>query len=439
MRCPRAAFLVLVLPGCAVLRDAPDRAAVSAEIERRVGAGVGASASGAFTLPEGISLDDGLTEDEAVAVALWNNAALQADLATLGIARADLLQAGLLRNPVLSLLFPVGPKQAEATLALPLAEIWQRPRRVAAAKLDVRRVADDLVEHGLALARDARIALAEVSMSEQRARLADESARLLDDVASIAEARLSAGDASVLEARAARVEALLAREAARRRSQEAESSRYRMLTVLGLEPDGPRIAVSGAIAGPGPIASLSTLVDRALAARPDLRAAEARIEAEGERAGWERSRAFHLIGLIDANETADGGSDVGPGAQVELPIFDWNRSGRLRAAARLQQAAWDYVGVRRRIVLGVHEAYTRFRSAEAAHREWGEEIVPSLEGALRQVQSAHATGEVSRLAVLEATRRLVEARVRDAEVLAELRRERANLLYRVGMDAGGES
>jgi hypothetical protein len=59
-------------------------------------------------IPSGIRLDDGLTPDEAVAVALWNNAAFQVSVSALGFARADLLEAGVLTNPVLSLLFPVG-------------------------------------------------------------------------------------------------------------------------------------------------------------------------------------------------------------------------------------------------------------------------------------------------------------------------------------------
>jgi cobalt-zinc-cadmium efflux system outer membrane protein len=63
-----------------------------------------------------VVVDDDLTQDEAVAVALWNNPDFQVQLANLGFARADLLEAGLLQNSVLSLLLPVGPKQLEATL-----------------------------------------------------------------------------------------------------------------------------------------------------------------------------------------------------------------------------------------------------------------------------------------------------------------------------------
>ena len=42
-----------------------------------------ASEPGQFDIPEWVTLDDGLSQDEAVALALWNNAQFQADLAAL--------------------------------------------------------------------------------------------------------------------------------------------------------------------------------------------------------------------------------------------------------------------------------------------------------------------------------------------------------------------
>ena len=59
------------------------------ELEKLAGHGkVTTGKSARFTLPDSVKLDDGLTADEAVAVALWNNAPFQATLAELGIARA---------------------------------------------------------------------------------------------------------------------------------------------------------------------------------------------------------------------------------------------------------------------------------------------------------------------------------------------------------------
>jgi cobalt-zinc-cadmium efflux system outer membrane protein len=85
-------------------------------------------------LPAGVNVADGVTEEEAVAVALWNNAKLAADLASLGVARADLIEAGTWRNPTLQMLFPVGLKPFELALTYPLEVFWQRPKRMEAAR-----------------------------------------------------------------------------------------------------------------------------------------------------------------------------------------------------------------------------------------------------------------------------------------------------------------
>src|SRR5262249_8875997 len=45
-------------------------------------------------------LKDGITAEEAVCIALLNNQELQASYEKLGIARGELIDAGLLRNPI---------------------------------------------------------------------------------------------------------------------------------------------------------------------------------------------------------------------------------------------------------------------------------------------------------------------------------------------------
>src|SRR5262245_21113423 len=122
-------ILLFALAGCAGNADKYDRSLVSAGLEERTGRGLGPGTGG---VPADVTLDDGLTEREAVAVALWNNPAFQEALADLQIQRAELVQAGLLSNPVLSVLFPLGPKQLEFAAKMPLEALWLRPGRVAA-------------------------------------------------------------------------------------------------------------------------------------------------------------------------------------------------------------------------------------------------------------------------------------------------------------------
>ena len=42
-----------------------------------------------------------MNEDEAIAIALWNNAQFQSDLASMAIANADVIDAGIVANPLL--------------------------------------------------------------------------------------------------------------------------------------------------------------------------------------------------------------------------------------------------------------------------------------------------------------------------------------------------
>ena len=75
-------------------------------------------------------------------VALLNNRELQALYAELGVAQADLVQAGLLKNPVFdgAVLFPLagGPVKLELSVAMGFLDIFYLPlrKRVAAAQFE---------------------------------------------------------------------------------------------------------------------------------------------------------------------------------------------------------------------------------------------------------------------------------------------------------------
>jgi len=353
-------LLVFFLAGCAA-KSPYNRMYVSQSIEERTDFELsGASEPGEFTLPEGISLSDGLTQDEAVAVALWNNAQFQADLVALGFARADLIEASLLSNPVFSFLFPVGPKQEETKLNLPIDVIWQRPRRIAAAKLDVERISENLVQHGLGLIRNVRTAFADLLLAQEQAVLAGEDAKLRGQIADITRARLRAGDISELEASISRVDSLRAEDAVLRFSNEAILSKYRLNSLLGLEPENSKYEIIPSPVDTRSETTFDELLTTAFAARPDLRAAELAIEAAGKRVGWERSKILNFIGIIDGKDKGEEHITVGPAFQVDIPIMNRNNGNVARAQAELEQAALQYVAVRHSLTLEVQEAYNHY-------------------------------------------------------------------------------
>lgn len=139
-----------------------------------------------------MSLEGALSEEDAVAIALWNNAELEATLAELGLARADLIEADLLVNPDLQMLFGIGTKPFELLLSLPIQAIWQRPRRVAAAELDLESVSHGLIQNGIDLVRNVRIAHAELILAEQQAKIQAEAAHLQNQIANLTNNKVGA-------------------------------------------------------------------------------------------------------------------------------------------------------------------------------------------------------------------------------------------------------
>ncbi len=425
-------LLLLLLLGCASYLPR-DRSDISQALRERIGHELNPIAqSDSARIPQGVALADGLTEDEAVALALWNNAQFRTDLTELGFARADLIEAGLLRNPVLSLLFPLGPKQLEYTLTLPFEALWQRPKRVAAAKLDAERVAENLVQHGLDLARDAMIAHADLALAEERQNLGEQNAAAQQAIADIAAARLRAGDISELEESASRLEALRAQEIAVRRKQEIDNAKARFTTLLGLDVRDTTLALVSSTMTDLPSRSFAELKTAAMASRPDLRAAELAIEAAGKRLGWERTKILNLTGVLDANGSGKEGFEMGPGAQIEVPLFNWNNGKTARAHAQIEQAAAQYLVVQRRIALEVSQVRTDYLAAQQTLALCREQWVPIAIAAAQRAQKAYAVGEVAYLFVLEINRQLLDARLREAEAAADLQRAHARLKHSVG-------
>ena len=426
------ALMLIVVLGC-VPHSPYDRAHLSAALTQRTGHGLRGATGTEQLVPPGIVLTDGITEDEAVAIALWNNATFQADLAALGVARADLVEAGMMRNPIFTLLLPLGPKQLEFTTTIPFEAIWQRPRRIAAAKLDVERVAGNLAQSGLDLVRTAKLSYADAALAADRLALARESSGLMIRILRISEAQLRVGEISQLEVGAVRVEGRRADLEVKRHEREVAARLETFRAVLGIEDRALLVALHVEPPEPRVLGDVEAAVNEALALRPDLRSAELHLEANGARSSWETSRAIPSAGLVvDANGSGSQGFELGPGLTLELPLFNQNRSGMLRADAEIERAQWAYQATRQRISLEVRQGFIRYVQASEGLEMLRAAILPDLEASIRLAEKTFAAGESSLLFILETARRSVEARVLEAETVAELRRAAAELDRGIG-------
>lgn len=428
---PALVVLAVLAPACA-MRPPALPPLTEAGIQEGVGHPVrppGVRPDGAP--PPGVVLDDGVTEDEAVSAALWNNAQLAADLAGLGVARAGLVEAGQFRNPTLQTLFPIGPKPFELTLALPFEQFWQRPRRVKAARAQWDQVAAGLVQHGLDTARAARVAHAELVRGQDTLAAAREGAALREQIARLAEARLRAGDISQAESRAASLEADTAAEAARRAEQDLSIARDRLRVALGLAP-GVVLAAVGSPVDRSMPAPVDQLREQAWGARSDLRAAELAVAAAAARAKWERPRLLTLGLQLNSKEVGTNGVRTGPGASIDVPVFRSTAGPVSRADAEVEQAALQYLAHRQRVDLEVSEARAALVQAVESLGAWRDRILPGARDLADRATRAYEAGDVSYLSVLEQTRRAVDAAIRDIELQAAVRTAAAGLDRSVG-------
>ncbi len=421
----------MFISGCTT-RTLFDEKYVSDKIEQRSGFSLPVESSDSLQLPAGVTDEDGLTEEEAVGIALWNNPQLQVVLADLGFARADLVEAGMFPNPVFSLLFPAGPKQLEFTLSYAIDVLWQRPKRVAASKLNTEKVAEDLVQYGLALIRDVYVSFADLHKAKEQVNVLKEEADLDSDIAEIASSRLEAGDISGLEETALRLAASRSREALLYAGRDMEAARIRFITLLGLMTEHADIQIEPTPVGLLYLPDPEQMMKTALAFRPDMRAAELEIEIAGNKLGWERSKIFNMTALLDANAQGKEGFEIGPGADFEIPLFYFNQGGTARARTEMKRAANNYITVQQSIRSEVLKSYQDYLAANQAYEMLKNEIIPSAEQAVQNGEMAWMTGEISYLEFLEFKRQLLNARLRIIEAEADLRKNIAEVYYSVG-------
>jgi cobalt-zinc-cadmium efflux system outer membrane protein len=182
---------------------------------------------------------------------------------------------------------------------------------------------------------------------------------------------------------------------------------------------------------------IADLLEAAYAFRPTLRAAELAVEAAGKKLGWERSKVFTVLGLVDVNGEGKEGFEMGPGLQIELPVFNQNQGKTARAREEMIQALHLYEAERQRIARDVRDALSGYAAAQEALEIVGRDLMQTAVSAEAGAENAYARGAISYLGLLDHKRRVLEARLREAEDLALLRRAEADLRYSIGFKPMG--
>jgi outer membrane protein TolC len=383
-----AGVLLLLLSGCASLSGDGGFGAAAGVAEQRTGL----SASVAGRLPRNDDdtrslaavinkkLEQPLAADDAVQIALLNNRSLQARYWSLGIAEADLVQAGRLQNPVLDFKRSHGGGEVsiERTLTFNLLGLITAPM---AGRIEGRRYEQTRLlvsNEALKVAADTRRAWVDAVAATQTADYARQVEASAQASAELAERMRKAGNWSALD---------MAREQAYHAQTVADVSHAQKAAVAAREKLTRMMGLSGEQIGyklperlpelPAALRELADVEQTAISERLDIQAARLDTEHTASTLGLTRTTRFINVLDLGAVRNSEGGvATRGYELSLEIPLFDWGSTRVARAEATYMQSvnllAQAVVDARSE----ARESYADYRASYELARHYRDKVLP---------------------------------------------------------------
>ncbi|MFN3595709.1 MAG: TolC family protein [Rubricoccaceae bacterium] len=361
---PAVLLLTGALAGCASVRPEVALADVRATLDGRTvhrtvwvtGAAEDAEARAAVAR----LLADSLTAEAAVQVALLNNRHLQATYETLGLAQAQLVQAGLLGNPVFGAgaLWPLdgGPPEWRFRVASDFLDVLYRPLRRAVARGQYEAARLRAASAVLELEAETRAAF--VRAQADAARLGAQRRVVASAEAGYAASRLlrEAGNVPMLDVLAEQALFEEARLGLALAEAQAEESREALVRLMGLSGPDAHVRPAGALPPvppeapylTGDVLDVAALERAAVEASLALGATRADVLAAARAVGLAvPESALPNLSVGAELEGRPGDWEAGPEVGLRLPLFDTGQARRAaaRSVLREQQARYEALAV----------------------------------------------------------------------------------------------
>lgn len=383
------ASLLVLLSGCASLSGDGGFGAAAALSEQRTGAP--ASVAGrlprndddarALTAVIGKKLEQPLSADDAVQIALLNNRGLQATYWSLGVAEADLVQAGRLQNPVLDFKRSHGGGEVgiERTLTFNLVGLITA---LMASRIEGRRFEQTkllVANEALKVAADTRRAWVEAVAAAQIADYTKQVEASAQASAELAERMRKAGNWSALDM--AREQAYHAQTVAdvTQSQKGAVAAREKLTRLLGL---GGEQATAYRLPDhlpdlPAAPRALADVEQSAVNDRLDIQAAKLDTEQTASTLGLTRATRFINVLDLGAVRNTDGATATrGYELTLEIPLFDWGSARVARAEATYMQSVNLLAQAAVQARSEARESYADYRASYDLARHYRDQVLP---------------------------------------------------------------
>ncbi len=477
--------LPLLLGGCVAVDSKPRINEAADLVSQRLGTAPN------WTLPwdtDPPAWDAGgvLSLDEAVARALRNNRALRADIEMIGQANADLVQAGLLQNPVFNfmVMFPDGGGLAmlrgNGSPMQPLQDLWLIPVRQDAARARLQEAVLRAADRGIEVATDVRRVYARTQYAQRAIELMRENITLADQSTEIIGARQVSGQATQVELNLARIRAQRLRSDLIAMESDFRSLQRELLLLMGFPSASDHWTVE-------PVHELSpivlesdderTLLQTGAEQRLDLLAAGWTLKGAAQQVLLERREALPDVALGFSFERApragsSGGTSIparvgnagaqalagralgaaegapplqpwqssrnnfswtlGPMIEIEIPVFDQNQAQIARAVHEYQQRLAEFEDRAQTVVRSIRESLLRTRQARDQAEFYRGSVLPDVQRNLELAQQSFIAGQEDLTVYLNTQEDVIMTRLRVLEFVRDYLVNRAELARAVG-------
>ena len=386
------------------------------------------------------ALEGGLTRNEAVSVALLNNRMLQSAFEEIGIAKSDLIQAGLYSNPNLGAIFRFPTEGDESGTNIELgasfsaSDLWQIPLKRKLEEARFNRITLEVGDQILKTRHDTQAAYNRTYFLLKTKKSAEDILHSFKTLTKASKRRQHFGymtDLDIYLAGNAEAEAVI--EFAGIEMEHAKSV-ARLARTLGLSDRINDILITENLPVlPHEYPGVEEAVESALERRMDLKLNKvALIEAERKLA-LQKARKIRQVQLgANWEKESSGNEAIGPEMEIELPLFDQNQAQIARAEYEIRLVRKRIQAkegqIREQIIAGLEEIKYLKKKLEIFEKQ----IIPLRQKALDYSQKWGMRMQINRVTMLDVRKDLLASQLELLQIRLELNQAVNDLEYHMG-------
>lgn len=323
-----------------------------------------------------------LSSDSAVEIALLSNPRLRVAFADLGIAEADLVQAGRLRNPGFSFgrLAGNGEVEIDRAIIFDLSGLLSMPLRRA---IEERRFTQTQLQAALQIVRlatDTRRAYFQAVAAQQSLLYMKQVDQAAQASSELAERMTKAGNWGKLEQ--AREQAFRHEVAVQlaRAEHNVNATHERLVRLLGLGDRHQGLKLPDRLPDlPAALRRIDEIETQALAQRLDVQVAKLDTESTAKSLGLTRATRFVNAFEVGYQNKSTSNASLAQGYQVEfsLPLFDWGQARVRRAENIYMRSFYRAADVAMQARSEAREGYGAYRTNFDIARQYRDGIIPA--------------------------------------------------------------